>query len=160
MIERSAGDFGQRRSGRRLGGRCPCYFEVCAIAAGAVCLSLRQLTRIAGTDLSRFTFGMSGTLMSASTKVAAVHACHLTIGDQKTEGWALNRTRHRRALSLRALGYGRHRPERATAHSGVSVPSSGVDGQARAMGFILRGVVQIINQMISFYSTQCKHARC
>jgi hypothetical protein len=60
--------------------------EVCAIAEGAVCFSLRQLTRIAGIDLSRFTFVMNGTLMSASTKVARVHACHLTIGDQKTEG--------------------------------------------------------------------------
>ena len=29
--------------------------------------------------------------MSASTKVAGVHTCYLIIGDQKNEGWALNR---------------------------------------------------------------------
>ena len=45
--------------------------------------------------------------MSASTKVAGVHACHLTIGDQKTEGWALNRTRHRlHSLSERSAMVG------------------------------------------------------
>ena len=57
--------------------------------------------------------------MSASTKVAGVHACHLTIGDQKTEGWALNRTRHR-LHSLRALGYGQQRHERARRRRGVA----------------------------------------
>jgi hypothetical protein len=64
----------QHRGGRRLGE--PLHFEACAIAERAV--RLRQLTRMGGTDLSRFTFVMGGMLMSASTKVAEFHSRRVT----------------------------------------------------------------------------------